>query len=63
MRRLSRLAYRPIEAAEVVGLSRTTLYVAIRKRELRTSKVGRRRVITDVALREWLERKQATEAR
>ena len=56
-RNLPRVAYRPREAAEVTGLSLRFLYYAIQHRDLPTVRVGRCRLITEKALREWLERK------
>ena len=56
-RNLPRVAYRPREAAEVTGLSLRFLYYAIQHKDLPTIRVGRCRLITEKALREWLERK------
>jgi excisionase family DNA binding protein len=56
-RNLQRVAYRPREAAEVTGLSLRFLYYAIQQKDLPTIRVGRCRLITEKALREWLERK------
>jgi len=54
---LPRVAYRPREAAEVTGLSLRFLYYAIQHKDLPTVRVGRCRLITEKALREWLERR------
>jgi excisionase family DNA binding protein len=43
--------------AEVTGLSLRFLYYAIQHKDLPTVRVGRCRLITEKALREWLERK------
>ena len=56
-RNLPRVAYRPREAAEVTGLSVRFLYYAIQHKDLATIRVGRCRLITEKALREWLDRK------
>lgn len=56
-RNLPRVAYRPREAAEVTGLSLWFLYYAIQQKDLPTVQVGRCRLITEKALRDWLERK------
>lgn len=56
-RNLPRVAYRPREAAEVTSLSLRFLYYAIQQKDLPTIRVGRCRLITEKALREWLERK------
>ncbi|PYU45349.1 MAG: hypothetical protein DMG56_18155 [Acidobacteria bacterium] len=45
------------QAAEVTGLSLRFLYYAIQHKDLPTVRVGRCRLITEKALREWLERK------
>jgi len=42
---LNRLAYSPSEAAAAAGLSRSSIYRAIRRGELRRMKIGRRAVI------------------
>jgi excisionase family DNA binding protein len=49
-----RLAYSPGEAARAAGISRTKLYEAISSGDLRTFKLGSRRLIRVQALEEWL---------
>ena len=49
-----RLAVSPGEAARLSGLGRTTLYEAIGSGALRSLKIGKRRLITIEALKEWL---------
>ena len=49
-----RLAVSPGEAARLSGLGRTTLYEAIGSGALRSLKIGKRRLITVEALKEWL---------
>jgi excisionase family DNA binding protein len=56
-RNLPRVAYRPREAPEVTDLSLRFLYYAIQQKDLATIRVGRCRLITEKARREWLERK------
>ncbi len=57
------LAVSPSEAARLCGIGRTTLYTALSSGELRSAKIGTRRLITIDALRDWLERnEQPTEA-
>jgi predicted DNA-binding transcriptional regulator AlpA len=52
---LPKLAYSPKEAAEVVSLSRAFLYNEWSAgRGPKKIKIGRRTLITDEALREWL---------
>lgn len=48
------VAYSIAITAEVCNVGRTTLYGAIKRGELETCKVGRRRLVTDEALRKWL---------
>ena len=49
-----RLAVSPSEAARLAGIGRTTLYEAIGSGALRSLKIGKRRLITIEALRQWL---------
>jgi excisionase family DNA binding protein len=51
----SRLAYSISEACGLLSVGRTTLYSAIKKGDLKTSKVGRRTLVTAEALKLWLE--------
>jgi excisionase family DNA binding protein len=48
------IAYSIAGACEVSNLGRTTIYAAIKRGELETCKIGRRRLVTDEALRAWL---------
>ena len=48
------LAVSPSEAARLAGIGRTTLYEAIGSGALRSLKIGKRRLITVEALRDWL---------
>jgi excisionase family DNA binding protein len=50
-----RIGYTMKEAVSVTGLGRTTLYGAIRRRELRAVKKGARTIILDRDLRRWME--------
>jgi excisionase family DNA binding protein len=50
-----RLAVSPAEAARLAGVGRTLLYEALSSGALRSSKIGKRRVILVDALRAWLE--------
>jgi excisionase family DNA binding protein len=47
--------YRVEEAAEALRLSRSAIYELIRSEQLRTVKVGRRRLVPVSALAEWVE--------
>lgn len=49
-----RLAVSPAEAARLAGIGRTTLYEALGSGALRSLKIGKRRLITMQALKEWL---------
>ena len=57
-----RMAYRPNEAARVIGLSRDTIFAAIRDGSLRSLKVGGARLITADALREVFASHERVEA-
>ena len=54
-----KFAYSIAEVAQLTSLGRTTIYEEIRSQRLRTTMVGRRRIITAQALREWLENSAA----
>jgi len=49
------MAYRPDDAAVVLGLGRTTTYALIRDGQLRSIKVGRRRLIPVSEIKRFLE--------
>lgn len=51
-----KLAYRISEAAEAVGLSRSTLYELIARKELHPFKVGNRTLIDADDLKAFLQR-------
>jgi len=48
------LAVSPAEAGRLAGVGRTTIYAAISSGELRSLKIGTRRLVAVDALREWL---------
>jgi hypothetical protein len=50
-----KLGYSLKEAAAVASVGRTSLYLAIRRRELRARKKGARTIVLDRDLRRWLE--------
>lgn len=52
------LAVSPNEAARLCGIGRTTLYAALSSGDLRSVKIGTRRLITLDALRDWLRRNE-----
>ena len=52
------LAVSPNEAARICSIGRTTLYAALSSGELRSVKIGTRRLITMDALRDWLKRNE-----
>jgi excisionase family DNA binding protein len=52
-----RLLYRPMEAAEKLGISRTKLYELIAAGEIPAVLVGKRMRVPVLALREWVERR------
>jgi len=53
------IAVSPNEAARLCSSGRTTLYAALSSGELKSIKIGTRRLITLEALREWLKRNEA----
>ncbi len=52
------LAVSPNEAARLCSIGRTTLYGALSSGELKSIKIGTRRLITLDALRDWLQRNE-----
>ena len=58
----TRMAYRPNEAARVIGLSRDAIFKAIRDGSLRSMKIGHSRLITAESLRDYLARYEQIEA-
>lgn len=57
-----KIAYTIKEALGATGLGRTSLYLAIRRGELRVVKKGARTIILDRDLRRWLEGPPASNA-
>ena len=53
------LAFSPNEAARLCSIGRTTLYAALSSGDLKSVKIGTRRLITLDALREWLRRNES----
>jgi excisionase family DNA binding protein len=51
---LTRMAVSPAEASRVSGLGRSTIYVALSKGELKSLKIGKRRLIMTDELRRYL---------
>lgn len=49
-----RLAVSPAEAARIAGIGRTKLYEALGSGDLRSLKIGKRRLILIDSLRNWL---------
>lgn len=54
------LAVSPNEAARICSIGRTTLYAALSSGELKSTKIGTRRLITIDALRSWLKKNEQT---
>ncbi len=52
------LAVSPNEAARLCSIGRTTLYASLSSGDLRSVKIGTRRLITIDALREWLKKNE-----
>ena len=57
-----KIGYTIKEAVDATGLGRTSLYLAIRRGELRVVKRGSRTIILDRDLRRWLEGLPASNA-
>lgn len=53
------IAVSPNEAARLCSIGRTTLYAALSSGDLKSIKIGTRRLITLEALRDWLKRNEA----
>lgn len=51
---LQPIAVSPNEAARLAGVGRTTLYAALSAGDLKSIKIGTRRLITVDAIRAWL---------
>lgn len=49
------IAVSPDDAARISGVGRTTIYQALGSGALRSSKIGKRRLITVEALKGWIE--------
>lgn len=56
------LAVAPNEAARLCSIGRTTLYAALSSGDLKSIKIGTRRLITVDALRAWLKKNEQTKA-
>jgi excisionase family DNA binding protein len=54
-----RLAYKPAEAADIIGVSRQFIYNKINDGTLRTVKVGKRRLVPRSAILELLGESEA----
>ncbi len=54
------LAVSPNEAARLCSIGRTTLYAALSSGNLKSVKIGTRRLITIDALRAWLKQNEQT---
>lgn len=52
------IAVSPNEAARLCSIGRTTLYAALSSGDLKSVKIGTRRLITLEALRDWLMRNE-----
>jgi excisionase family DNA binding protein len=52
------LAVSPAVAARLAGLGRTTIYAALKTGDLKSLKVGARRLILVETLRAWLARQE-----
>jgi len=53
-----RISYNVDEAVSATGLNRTAFYAAIAKNQIKTFKVGRRRMVSARALREFIDARE-----
>lgn len=54
------IAVSPSEAARISGIGRTSLYSALSSGDLKSFKIGTRRLITVDAIRAWIRAQEAT---
>ena len=59
---LQPLAVSPSEAARMMSIGRTMLYAEIGSARLRSAKIGKRRLITIEAIKDWLKAREAENA-
>ena len=59
---LQPLAVAPGEAARLMGIGRTLAYEEIASMRLRSIKIGKRRLITIDAIKDWLKAREAENA-
>lgn len=59
---LQPLAVAPGEAARLMGIGRTLVYEEIASARLRSAKIGKRRLITVEAIKDWLKAREAENA-
>lgn len=57
------IAVSPNEAARLCSIGRTTLYAALSSGDLKSVKIGTRRLITLESLRDWLRRNEVPAGR
>ncbi len=55
---LAKLTYSINDTIEALGLSRQTVYNEINAGRLRTFRVGKRRMVSDDALQEWVKARE-----
>lgn len=55
-----RLTYSPAEAAQVLGVSRPTVYTLIKRNDFPCFKVGSRTLVSADGLREWVRQQAET---
>ncbi len=58
MQQDAKLSYTVDQAAKGIGLNRNAIYTLIAKGELKTFKVGRRRLVSAAALSDFIARKE-----
>ncbi|HAM39870.1 MAG TPA: DNA-binding protein [Candidatus Omnitrophica bacterium] len=59
---IEQLAYRPLEAAEALGVGRSAIYELIKQPGFPVVRIGRSVRISKKALAEWVERQAKSQA-
>ena len=58
-RKLEPITYSPAEVAKLIGISRTYAYELVQRGDIKSIRIGRRRLVLEKDLNAYLERKRA----
>ena len=58
-RKLDPITYSPAEVAKLIGISRTYAYELVQRGDIKSIRIGRRRLVLERDLNAYLERKRA----